>query len=68
MKCPNCGGSNFDVKDSRPYGANTVRRRKCNDCQNTFYTKEVIMDFNDGFEAIADFYRNYRSCSKRGKK
>ena len=67
MKCPSCGSASVPVKDSRQYYANTIRKRSCANCGNTFYTKEIVIDYNDGYENIAEYHRNYNHCRSRKK-
>lgn len=67
MDCPNCGNSNTIVKTSRAHRASTIRQRECNVCKNIFYTKESVIDYTTGQEAIAEFYKNYRHSRKNKK-
>ncbi|WP_460808408.1 ATP cone domain-containing protein [Micromonospora zhanjiangensis] len=42
MKCPSCGSERTRVKDSRPCGGETVRKRVCEGCGQRFSTAERI--------------------------
>ncbi|MGW4461363.1 ATP cone domain-containing protein [Micromonospora sp. NPDC004704] len=42
MKCPSCGSDQTRVKDSRPCGGETVRKRVCAACGRRFSTAERI--------------------------
>ncbi|WP_438521850.1 NrdR family transcriptional regulator, partial [Enterobacter hormaechei] len=44
MRCPFCGGSDTQVKDSRPSedGSSIRRRRVCPDCAGRFTTFERV--------------------------
>lgn len=44
MRCPFCGASDTNVKDSRPAESNSVvrRRRECSDCAGRFTTYERV--------------------------
>lgn len=45
MKCPNCGLiDNSKVVDSRPYKYTIRRKRKCLDCNGSWFTYEVSED------------------------
>jgi transcriptional regulator NrdR family protein len=61
MKCPSCGSRKNNVKDSRPYGEDTIRRRRnCLDCGARFGSYEVGDDayrLLDG-TAISDTLRD----------
>ncbi|MFI5912358.1 ATP cone domain-containing protein [Dactylosporangium sp. NPDC051541] len=42
MQCPSCGSERTRVKDSRPCGGETVRKRVCEGCGQRFSTAERI--------------------------
>lgn len=43
MNCPNCNGKNR-VIDSVTTDKSVIRRRKCLDCEQLFYTEEMCHD------------------------
>lgn len=45
VKCPHCGHQTSTVQDTRAYGDDLRRRRKCQKCEDTFTTIE--MDFDE---------------------
>jgi transcriptional regulator NrdR family protein len=42
MKCPKCGGEKQKVLQSRPFGEETWRQRKCLACNFIFVTYEAV--------------------------
>lgn len=44
MKCPQCGGSDLSVQDSRPGEDEVRRRRVCGGCGTRYMTAERIVD------------------------
>jgi transcriptional regulator NrdR family protein len=55
--CEKCGGI-LHVADSRPFNDNTIiiRRRKCNNCGFTLYTKETAVKLTDGRQMMNAAY------------
>jgi transcriptional regulator NrdR family protein len=41
MKCIYCGGLAVKVVDTVPTDKSVLRRRKCQDCGNAFFTEEL---------------------------
>ena len=58
MKCPKCGGNAITTKTTRPHGDTTVRKRQCRSCGNAFYTREAVIDYQEGYDAVSEFYRD----------
>ena len=62
MRCPYCGSTNTQVKDSRPSEDHTTirRRRVCADCGGRFTTfervqlREIMVVKRDGKRALFD--------------
>jgi len=44
MVCPECGGYNIRVVDSRPQTGNTIRRRRSCRCGHRWSTIEIEVD------------------------
>lgn len=43
MKCSECRGDNLKTYDTRHIGDYVVRKRKCDDCDEKFFTIESYM-------------------------
>jgi transcriptional regulator NrdR family protein len=43
MNCPECQSSDLKIYDSRHIGDYVVRKRKCSDCGDKFFTIEGYM-------------------------
>ena len=66
MHCPKCGGK-IRVRDVVHNNSNneTYRLKRCDVCENEFYTVEFELVQQNGFENI--WRRNYRSYQKEKK-
>ena len=71
MICPNCGGHELLVKDSRPYSGTVKRRRECASCHTRFITLEIIgeelpaaVDYTKAISAVESVLDLLRHLSK----
>lgn len=44
MTCPHCGCGRVRTVDSRPYGAQVLRRKECRSCLERFSTLEIPVE------------------------
>lgn len=56
MVCPYCGGKG-KVMDCASDGEVTVRRHKCFECKQNYFTKEEDMDYQEGVALLREIKR-----------
>ena len=64
MACPQCGGAESAVTDSRPAKGGVRRRRKCLGCEFRFTTYEMLVGGRDN-SALAQLRRELRDVLER---
>ncbi|MCM1221747.1 MAG: hypothetical protein NC548_45485 [Lachnospiraceae bacterium] len=64
-ECPECGNKT-KVLDSRKFAGAVYRKRKCKDCNFTFYTEELEIDSST--KVLKDMWSVYRMRSRDNAK
>ena len=67
MRCPFCQSDEISVMETINQPKATLRQRKCNSCNNKFYTKEEAVGAED-VKPVFDEWLRERSRKCRAKK